>query len=329
VNAAASRHRAKLVLCFAIVYLVWGSTYLATKIGVHELPPFLFGAVRFIGSGLALWLFARALGRGPARVPPGEWKHLVVVGFCTVLVSNGCNVWGVQWVPSNQAALLNVSASFWIVILGMYGRRAHAVSRRVGIGLAIGLAGTLLVLWPDARAHVATQAAGALGASIGTSASAARGASSSPLFASLVILLGCVGWAAGTIYMRNVRTSLDVLSFTGLQMLCGGLMMLVPALLGGEVALWRWTAPGMAALAYMMVFSSLLAYTAYAWLSVNTTPAQVGTYGFVNPAIATLLGWFALGETLSPARAVGMVVILAGVVLVNWPARAAVAQSAG
>lgn len=295
--------RGKLILCCAIVYLVWGSTYLVTKIGVRELPPFLFGGVRFVISGVMLWAVARLLGHSTGRVDRIELRHLVIVGFCTVLLSNGFNVWGLQWVPSNQSALVNASASLWIALFGAFGRRAHAITRRVAAGLLLGFAGVALIVWPGSAAPPASGAASPYGL----------------VLPQLGILVGCFSWAVGTIYIRNVETSLDLLSFTGLQMLCGGVMLLLLGLATGEASRWNWSVPGIAALLYMILFSSCLAYTAYAWLSQNATPAQVGSYGFVAPAIATALGWSVLDERLSGAQLLGMPVILAALVLVSWP----------
>ena len=136
------KFRAKLIFSFATVYLVWGSSYLATKLGVAELPPFLFGAVRFISGGLLLfglawWLAARE-NRPRPKPAAGDWRALALVGSLAVLVSNGGNIWGLQYVPSNQAALLNVSASFWIPLFGLFGRRAQRIPLQVASGLAVG-----------------------------------------------------------------------------------------------------------------------------------------------------------------------------------------------
>ncbi len=326
--------RAKYVLCFATIYLVWGASYLVTRIGVLALPPLLFSTVRFIIGGLLLFAIGQLLARRRIRtgtgtdattiavVPPiaaGDWKDFAIAGFFTVLVSNGFNVWALQWVPSNQAALLNTTSAFWIAIFGMFGRRAHPLTLLVGAGIAVGCAGTTLVLWP---AH--TPAGATTGAALAT-LTGAMGPGPQPLpfgllLPQLGILLGCMAWAAGTIHLRNARTRHDVLSFTGLQMFCGGLMMGVAALLAGEVGGWRWSVAGVGALLFLIVFSSCMAYAAYGWLSVHATPAQVGTYGFVNPAIATLLGWAVLGERLAALQIVGVGVILVGLVLVNLPA---------
>lgn len=299
-----SSRRLTLVACFATIYLVWGSTYLTTKIGVATLPPFLFGGVRFLLGGALLLavaqLRARSRGRTLSRPTPIEWRHLAIVGLCTVFVSNSGNIWGLQYVPSNLAALLNVSSSFWIPILGLFGARAHAIGWRSGIGLLVGIIGTLLIAWPGALA--ALQSSGGVG-----------------VWPVVAILVGCVGWSVGTIYQRNVRTDLDILSFTALQMACGGLMMLLTGIALGEWPRWHWDPVGIAALLYMMIFSSCIAYTAYAWLSVNATPAQVGTYGFVNPVIAMGLGWWILDESLTRAQGLGTLVILLGMLLVNWP----------
>ena len=150
---------AKLVISLAVLYLFWGGSYLVTSIGVQSLPPFLMGAVRFTLSGLALFALARAFGEDRPRLDATEWRHLAITGFLTVLVSNGFNVWSLQWLPSNQAALLNVSSAFWITILGTLGRRGHPISALVGAGLAIGAAGVALILWP-AGGEVAAPGAG-------------------------------------------------------------------------------------------------------------------------------------------------------------------------
>lgn len=284
----------KLVVCFAIVYLVWGSSYLATRIGVHHLPPRLFGGVRFLLGGLLLVAIALALRRR-VRLRPGELPVLLVMAFFSVLVSNGFNTWAMQWVDSGTSAILNASTAFWIALLGTRGARAHPLTPRVALGLALGLVGVGLIVRPETR--LATDL----------------------IVPQLGILVGCVGWAFGTIYYRNASTTLDVFAFTGWQMLLGGTMLTVVGLGFGEIALWTWSGAGIASMLYLTIFSSCLAYTAYAWLTHHTTPAQVGTYGYVNPAIAAVLGWWLLDEQLTGAKLLGMVVILAGVVLVSWP----------
>jgi drug/metabolite transporter (DMT)-like permease len=305
--------RTKLVLSLGVLYLFWGGSYLVTSIGVQSLPPFLMGAVRFTVSGLALFALARLFGEDRPRLTATEWRHLAIVGFLTVPVSNGFNVWSLQWLPSNQAALLNVSSAFWITLLGTLGRRGHPITALVGTGLAIGAAGVALILWPGEGAMPVPGAAALVGTTM----------KPYPLGSSLVpqlaILTGCFGWAVGTAYLRNVQSSLGLLTFTGLQMFTGGLMLFVPATLAGDFAAWHWSPAGVGALFYLMVFNSLLAYTAYAWLSKHATPGQTGSYGLVNPAVATLLGWLVLDERLSVAQWIGTVVILAGVLMVTWP----------
>ncbi len=293
-----------MIVCFAIIYVVWGSSYLATSVGVHHLPPFLFAGVRFIIAGAALTAIARLRG---ARISIGatDAKQLFVMALLSIAVSNGFNVWALQWVPSGQAALLNVTSSFWIAILGLYGARGQPIDRRTGIGLALGFLGTLAIVWPR------------------------EGFSTANVAPQLGILLGCMGWAVGTIYFRNAEKSLDILAFTGLQMLGGGALLTVLGFGVGEHHQWSWSPTGLLTLAYLTVFSSGLAYTAYAWLTQHTAPARVATYGYVNPAIATLLGWWVLNEQLSGVELAGMAVILAGVVLVNWPEEVSAPESPG
>ena len=286
--------RAKLILCFAIVYVVWGSTYLVASIGVHALPPILFGGIRFICAGILLGITALALGR---RFPldATEWRHLVIVAVGSVLVPNACTNWAMQYVASSQTAILNASAALWIALFATRGRRAHALDRRTFTGLVIGFAGAALIVWP-------------------------RGSLSTGHFGmQLLILLAVFVWSATTVYIRNVHSKLDLLSFSAVQMLLGGLMMTGVGLAMGEAGEWTWSKPGLIAMAYLTIASSCLAYTAFAWLAKNTTPAMVGTYSYVNPAIAAILGWWFLGEQLGGNQLSGMAIMFAGVALVNWP----------
>jgi len=287
-------HRAKLIVCFATVYLVWGSTYLVASIGVHALPPLLFGGIRFVVAGILLGLTALALGRR-FELDKTEWRHMFFVALGSVVIANGATNVAMQHVASNQTAILNASAALWIALLATRGRRAHALDRRTFIGLIIGFVGTALVIWPRGNAQ------------------------GSHLGYQFLILIAVFSWSLATVYIRNIHSKLDVLSFSAIQMLLGGLMLTALGIATGEVAQWHWSKPGLIAMVYLTLLSSCLAYTAFAWLAKNTTPAMVGTYSYVNPAIAAILGWWLLDEQLGVSQLTGMAVMFAGVALVNWP----------
>src|SRR3982750_212351 len=142
-----SPHRAKLLACFATVYLVWGSTYLVASIGLHSLPPFLFGGIRFMIAGVLLGTTALVLGQ-KLLLDATEWRHMFVVALGNVVIANGLTNIAMQHIASNQTAILNASAALWIALLATRGRRAHAIDRRTLIGLVTGFAGTALIIWP-------------------------------------------------------------------------------------------------------------------------------------------------------------------------------------
>lgn len=290
--------RRLLVLCLATVYLVWGTSYIATRVGVLNMPPLLFAGLRFILGGALL--MAVAFWRGfRLRQASGQWRHLLVLSFIGVAISNGLQSWALQWMPSHASALLNASCALWIVVFGLFGTRAHHPGSRAIAGLVVGFAGTALLMWP------------AMGES----------AAHSLLIPQLVTLLACVVWSLGTIYMRNHSIDMDLFALIGLQMLLGGVWMALAGFVRGEAPLWHWSMPGALSLAYLVIFSCCFAYTAYGWLARHATPAQVGTYSYVNPAIAAVAGYVLLEERLSLIQVAGALVILAGVLMINWPSR--------
>jgi drug/metabolite transporter (DMT)-like permease len=295
------RQHRLLVLCLATVYLIWGTTYLATRVGVLELPPFLFGGVRFLAGGALLMAVAFWRGFRPAQLA-GQWWHLHVLALLGVALCHGAQVWAMQWVPSHTSALLNASSALWIVVFALTGLRAHRPDARAVAGLVIGFAGTVLLVWPSGEPATA---------------------GATPLLPQLTILAGCVVWSLATVYMRNHSLQLDIFALVGMQMLLGGTWLALAGLLLGEAQQWHWSTRGMAALAYLVVFSCCFAYTAYAWIARHATPAQTGSYSYVNPAIAAGVGYLVLGETLTPVQSLGAVVILAGVLMINWPGKPA------
>src|SRR5436190_2811567 len=217
-------HRAKLIVCFATVYLVWGSTYLVASIGVHALPPFLFGGIRFICAGILLGLTTLALGNR-FRLDATEWRHMVIVAIGNVFIANGGTNVAMQHVASNQTAILNASAALWIALLATRGRRAHALDGRTLTGLVIGFAGTVLIIWPE-HGSLATHDFGY----------------------QLLILVAVFAWSASTVYIRNAHSKLDILTFTAVQMSLGGLMLVTAGLVTGEPAQWQWSKPGLIAM---------------------------------------------------------------------------------
>jgi drug/metabolite transporter (DMT)-like permease len=295
--------RGRIALALAIVYLLWGSSYLATKVMVTDEPPLVAAGLRFTTAGLLLFVFAW-WHSGPPVFNRVELRHLLIMGWLAVAFSNACNVIAMQYVQSNLSALLNATPSLWIAWLGSLGSRGSPLTRTMRAGLLVGLAGVVLVLSPD------------------------RGWDFGALGWQFLILAACLSWSLGTIYYRYADSRNPPLMFTALMMFTGGIGLLVGAALFGESFDVPWTARGLAAFAWLTVMSSCLAYSAYSWLAVNTKPVVTGSYGYVNPAIAALLGWLVLGEQLSWLQITGMVVILVGTALVTgyWrplPRRAA------
>jgi drug/metabolite transporter (DMT)-like permease len=289
------RHSTKVAACLGIVYLVWGSSFLFTKIAVENLPPALFAGVRFVTAGVLLALLAEFYGGGRLPTRLTEWRHVTIAGFFMVFVSNGLNTWSIQYLPSNETALLNGTSAFWIAGLGVFGRRGHPLTRSAVLGLAIGFIGAVLMLVPKGPLI------------------------SKGSLAQLGVLTACASWSLGTLYYRSITTQLSSTMFMALQMLMGGLMLLTLALARGDSIHWPPTAPGLIALCYLTFLSSGLAYTAYGWLTMHTTPTIISTYSYVNPAIAALLGWLVLHEHLSGLQLAGMAIIIIGVCILTVP----------
>lgn len=283
------------MLALGTIYLVWGSSFLFTKLAVTNLPPALFSGIRFVTAGTLLAIISRVWSGSPYPRRGIEWRHVITAGFFMVFVANGLNTWSMRYLASNQSALLNGTSAFWIAGLGVFGRRGHPLTRWAVVGLCIGFLGAALMLIPK------------------------EPLSTNSLLAQAGVLIACFSWSLGTLYYRSIDTELSSLMFMGMQMLMGGLMLLTVGIANGDAAHWAPNASGLTALFYLTFFSSCLAYTAYGWLTLNAAPALIGTYGYVNPAIAAFLGWQFLHEHLSGTQLVGMVVIIVGVSMLTLP----------
>ena len=288
----ANAPRGRVAIALAIIYLVWGSSYIATKVMVSDEPPLAAAGLRFTLAGILLTAFS-CWRYGRPNLARQEVQHILVMAFLAVLFSNACHVIAMQHVQSNTAAFLNATPALWIAWFGTFGPKGRPLSGTQKIGILVGLTGVLMILSP----HGGFRLAG--------------------LGWQLLILLGCLSWSLGTYYHRNAGAANPPLMFVALQMSAGGIGLLAIAPAAGEPLYFEWTARAIAAFLFLALASSCLAYSAYAWLTVHTTPVVVGSYGYVCPAVAAILGWLILGERLTGIQIAGMAVILAGIALVT------------
>jgi drug/metabolite transporter (DMT)-like permease len=284
--------RLKVILAFATLYLVWGSTYLAIRVGVSSLPPALFAGARFLLAGVLLAAYAHLAGQRLPRTRK-EWRTIAVVGVLLLVCANGLVVWSEQWLASNLAALIAATTALWLAAIGALGVRGHKLSRQTLFGLLLGILGVALLLLPDGRLP------------------------DGYLPAAIAMLAATVAWAAGSIYVKHARPSTPPIMSAALQSLLAGAILSLIGLGSGELPRWVWTRESALAVLYLAVFGSCFAYAAYVWLLHEVSPAALGTYAYINPLIAVLLGWLLLDESLSTWQWVAMIVILAGVARVS------------
>jgi drug/metabolite transporter (DMT)-like permease len=284
--------RIRIRAAYATIYLVWGSTFLVVRLGVRVLPPMLFAGGRFLLAGALLSTVAALLRERFPRTGI-EWRYIVAFSILMIACSSGVTTIALKHLPSNEGALLSAGSALWIAWLGALGPKGHKLTLRGNLGLLLGLLGVALLVWPRS-----TTASGHFG------------------WQSLV-LLGSLSWAVGTVLYRNAALPVGPVAFNAVMMLLGGTWLLLAGAASGEVPEWRWEAGGLAGMAYLAVFGSALAYTAYTWLLRHSPADRVGTFAYVNPLIAALLGWAVLGEALEPTQLAGMLVVLIGVALVT------------
>jgi drug/metabolite transporter (DMT)-like permease len=285
---------AAFIFAFAAIYLIWGSTYLAIRVAVAALPPFLLAGTRFLLAGgiLAAWLAAT---RG-FRPTPRQWRDNALVGALLLAGGNGMVVWAEQSIPSGITTLV-ISINPLLFALAEWalprGRRPAAATF---FGIVLGLAGLLLLVGPGGAAAVDPRRCAG-------------------------IFVACLCWTTGSLYARHAREPADPIVGATAQMLCGGLLMVLIAGADGEAARFAWeqvTARAGAAWLYLVVAGSLVGYSSYVWLLKHSTTARASTYAYVNPVVAVFLGWRLLGEPLTARTLAASVVIIAGVVIITW-----------
>jgi drug/metabolite transporter (DMT)-like permease len=287
---------ASLVAAFAAIYLIWGSTYLAIRYAIETLPPLLMMGMRHLSAGAALYAWTRRRGTSAPKLR--EWLQPVLIGALLFLGGHGSLAWAEQRVPSGIAALLVATLPMWIVVLARVKGTERRFTGRALAGLGMGFVGVAVLFGPDILRH---------GGEVN-------------LVGALMVLLGTFIWAAGTIWMRSVKMPDSPAISSAMQMLGGGVALMIAAGLTRETATFHVSAVSgrsWLALAYLALFGSIVAFTAYSWLHMVASPSRVATYAYVNPVVAVLLGWWLANEPVGLYTVIAMAVILAGVALVN------------
>jgi len=304
--------RARTLGAFFALYIIWGSTYLAIRWMVEDIPPFIAAGLRHFTAGVVLYAWARA--RGAPRPTWRQWQVAALVGTMLLAVGNGMVNWAGQRVPSGLSSLMVASVPIWIVIVDWARPRGVAPSRRTAAGLALGSLGIVGLVW----------SAGGLGETKAETAAVLLGCAA--------LLTASLSWAGGSILSRQLPRHPNGGMATAMEMSAAGIVLLPLSWMVGD---WGRFDPSQVStaswlsLVYLIVFGSLIGFSAYNWLLRVSTPAKVTTYAYVNPVVAVALGWGFAGERLTTGTLVAAAVILAAVALITIPPRAALRWVSG
>ncbi len=305
--------RFQVVLAFALVYVFWGSTYLGIRIAVERIPPILMAGLRFSVAGALMLVFCRLRGRRTGVTFDQFWR-LAFIGILLLAVSNAVLAWAELYVPTGLAALIVSITPIWFLFIehvlfrrSVHGDTAggsappHPVGRAALVGVALGIAGMIVLLWPRLRE---TQALGAW-----------------ELVAAISLLGSSFSWAFGSVLARKWHVQVDTLVGSGWQMVLAGIVDVGAALILGEHRAARWDFAGLGAVLYLVVFGSWVGYSAYVWLLRHVETTKVSTYAYVNPVVAVILGWLVLGEPVDRFMFAGAAIIVPAVALVTTAER--------
>jgi drug/metabolite transporter (DMT)-like permease len=289
--------KTKLWIALLALYIVWGSTYLGIRFAVETIPPFLHAALRFLISGVILYIWRRAAG-DPAPTA-SHWRSTAIVGTALLLGGNGLVAWAEQTVPSGIAALMITTSPFWLVLFESLRVGGTKPTRQAILGLVIGFIGVFILVGP-------AEITGAEGGF--------------DTFGIILLLLAPLFWSMGSIYAKGADMPTSTLLSTGMQMLTGAVALFLVSLVRGELNGFD---PGLVstrswlALAYLITFGSLIGFVSYGWLLHNAPVSLMSTYAYVNPVVAVLLGSLFAAEPLNGRILIAAAIIIGSVVLIN------------
>jgi drug/metabolite transporter (DMT)-like permease len=286
----------KILLAFAIIYFVWGSTFLAIRVGVREVPPFLLAGMRFFAAGIVLYLWMRFSGTAsPTR---RQWASAALLALLIFVLDYGLLFWAEQRVPSGIAAVMMATIPAFMVLAEILILRTQRLTVRLGLALLIGLAGVAVLV--------------SRSVSFGDAPIDAAGA--------IALVIAAVGWSLASALTRKLPLPESKVMSSGSQMLVGGILLSVTAAMLGEFRDFQIAAVSSRAwlaLVYLIVAGSIIGFTAYVWLLHFESPTKVGTYAYVNPTVAVLVGYFLGGEALGTRTVLGTLLVLASVIVIT------------
>lgn len=288
--------RVAVLTAFAIVYVIWGSTYLGIRFAIETLPPFTMAGLRFLTAGVLLFSFATwRHGSWPGL---RAWRTAAIVGTLLLVSGNGLLSWSELYVPSGVAALIVATVPLFMVVLDTLGPRGTRPTTAVCLGLLLGMAGIAILIGPSEIGGAPIHLGGAM-----------------------AILFASFSWAVGSLYSRTAPQSSSTLQNVGMQMLIGGLLLLpIGFALGERLDLAQVSTRSWLALLYLALVGGVLAYSAYVWLLRVQPAARVATYAFVNPVVAVVLGWALAGEAMGPRVLGATIAVATAVALITWQA---------
>ena len=290
------QHGFWVVFAFAMVYLPWGSTYLAMRLAVVDVPPFAMGGVRFLAAGAVMLGWCAWSGRR-VRITAQDFRHLLAVGILLLSVGNMGVVWSELYVPSGLAALIVAMVPIWVAVIQAWVLRKSRIPTLGQAGLVLGVTGMLVLLWPRiaSSTHMGRMEIVGIG----------------------LLLMASLAWATGSVLAGGWNLSVDVFTACAWQMILGGSVNFLVALATGQFRRAHWTLHSVSAIVYLIIFGSWIGFSAYNWLLEHVPTPKVATYAYVNPVVAVYLGWLVLGEKVDGFMLAGTVVIVAGVALLN------------
>lgn len=288
-----------ILVAFATVYIVWGSTYFFIAKAVAHIPPFILGMLRYIAAGILLLLWCAIKKEKLFNL--SQIKHASVTGILLLFIGNGAVIWVEKTLPSSLVGVLIASQALWLVLMDRSNWKTNFTNRNTVLGLLIGFAGVVLLFFESAADVVSH--AGGLGSVISF----------------LILLVGMWSWSGGSIYSKKHSSGSTTVN-SAWQMLIAGLVFIPATFINHEWAAFDWQAvpaESWFATAYLIVFGSLAAYSAYVWLLSVRPVTQVSTHVYVNPVVAVLLGVLFAGEHMSWIQILGLAIILTSVLLIN------------